>query len=558
MMRIDAAERSLDNEEFRQARARRLALEKRMNIPRDHRGLPARQPTKEELAKLRQKWPWSKDLRHEYLQTVLVYDRHVQAARDNYNQAIKSVVDAHKGWPRSGLAANQHPAYKGKYLAWPPNFTAEPLPDEIDPSEFPAQHKQLVDDYNSQVSFVDHTGLVVVRPTAFFRSVCVEEVETECWKDPLRNPDPDLLFSYLWHEARHVMELKDPKTDLRNMPYREVQHRLTVLTEPDKFQLRPKSWEEQWVNAGMQYWLHDQWKARMMLGSDPYVQREAFDIAIPEPVKKRVMEEMTHDLSLLESLNSRLAGGPGPEDLEGLRAEAASDFVKALDNDALSAVVTAWKKTRDSNARREQEDNHVFLDRLDLEARRCGFRALDERNWNPSFPGFYELRPGMSADCAEKPTCGGNEHYFYKHPRDLEQTKTILLFARVCSDRGAYGGQHSEITEVCNDGLEIIRRKWSAPGFREAIELQAGGAVGYCVSYFRDHMTAQPDISVVNEMAKQAMASYRETQRRGSTRPQGPSRGNPGDGSGRDGAGGGIEPNPTLPRNPDWDRTRPH
>ena len=177
MMRIDDAERALDNDEFRRARAKRLELENAMKIPRDYRGLPERQPTEEELDNLRPKWPWSKDLRHEYLQTVLVYDRHVQVARDSYNQAIKLVVDGHKGWPSSGLAVNEHPAYKGKYLVWPPKFTAEPLSGEIDPVKFPAQHKQLVDDYNSQVSFVDSSGLVVMRPTAFFRSICNEKVE---------------------------------------------------------------------------------------------------------------------------------------------------------------------------------------------------------------------------------------------------------------------------------------------------------------------------------------------------------------------------------------------
>lgn len=134
MMRVDDAERALDNEEFRQTRAKRLALENAMKIPRDRRGLPERHPTEEELDQLRPKWPWSKDLRHEYMQTVLVYDHYVKLARDNYNEAIKLVVESHKGWPGSGLAVNEYPLYHGKYLIWPPKFLGPCVPGWLKPN----------------------------------------------------------------------------------------------------------------------------------------------------------------------------------------------------------------------------------------------------------------------------------------------------------------------------------------------------------------------------------------------------------------------------------------
>lgn len=341
--------------------------------------------------------------------------------------------------------------------------------------------------------------------------------------------------------------MKDPKVNLRNMPGREVRHRLAVLEDPEVFKLRQKTWYEQWVNLGMQYWLEDQWKARMMFGSDPYIQGEEFDIAIPEPVKKRIREEMAHDLRLLETLDERLVGGPRPEDLDQLRARAASDFFNALDNDYLLELARAWKKTRDNEPQRRLEDRLVLLERVGLEAERCGFR------WSRKDTGWYfDVNGGRVFG-----------DYFFPESVNLEQVKVNFLLARACMD--AAGIPRDRIDMPCNDGLDIADRHWDDPSFRKGIAVHPFRPTLQCVDALREELSTPLTMEKIQRIAGAVpvVKELREVLNRGSSPPSQPPGGRPSpggrEGSGREGTGGGgIDPKPKLPGKFDPDGRDPH
>ena len=118
-----------------------------------------------------------------------------------------------------------------------------------------------------------------------------------------------------------------------------------------------------------------------------------------------------------------------------------------------------------------------------------------------------------------------------------------VLLARACYD-GQYGEQY-ELKEACNDSLDIINRRWGDPEFQKHLELDVEGGAsvgqGECLLYMRDHLQVPADWKGLTAHVRQAWKSYQEGRRGGSTRPQEPSRGNPGGGgSGRDGNGGGV------------------
>ncbi|MFA6318433.1 MAG: hypothetical protein WC943_13575, partial [Elusimicrobiota bacterium] len=557
---IEQASHELDGSKDRQvfrnpvygpALETKIKREKAMGLRNDKGELvdPNRtEPTEEQLDKISRGLRfWEPDRRKEYQDAVWKIEAAKKKSRDRYQEALELTRKYARIGPKGedGFPVNGPPWDRKKWLAWSPTVSTVPEP-WAEGSE-----QDVRNNFDRQPSFLRGSDAAVIfRPSAFFDNLT-------------GRPHPGKVARLLRHEAMHVVDFRTPEDqrDLRNMPAREVTFRLAELYfGVESYSISPEGWKGLLMDAMGYSEMARQWEAYIAAGYSPYNKsqnKEKFaKLGISSERKKQIEADVEHDVKLFSDAGRELGGEGRIESLEHLREQAQSSFLKGLGAPELMTLIKSWNKARELEAGKQQKEVDIVFARAEIEAERCGFRHLRKDDGLPGSRNGFHL---------EDPSYPGKTYagvrYYYRYDTGLDRIKMAVLLARACYD-GQYGEQY-EPKEPCNDSLDIINRRWGDPEFQKHLELDVEGGAGMgqreCLLYMRDHLQVPADWKGLTAHVRQAWKSYREGRRGGSTRPQEPSRGNPGGGgSGRDGNGGGIDPKPSLPRDPDWDGWKPH
>lgn len=284
----------------------------------------------------------------------------------------------------------------------------------------------------------------------------------------------------------------------RNMPLREVVHRAKVLLREDAFELSARDWKQNLKNLVWQNDLANKWHDKMMFfDKDPYnlTDRESIfnKIRIDDERKQEIDEQVEHDLFYLGLAEVREVTR-GPDDaIEYVKANAQTEFLRDLDGAVLLNYIHSWSKARTLEAQKGQKQFDLFMARVKIEAERCGFDHVAEN-------GTYGFKWGPC------PGCHGDQ-YDYEGGPDLEGVKADLLLAQACR----YSQVPQYRTPPCNDGLDIINRRWSEPGFRRQLDIQfvsGEDKMNFCQSYLRRYLQVPVDLAGLNRLLSEAIAEH--------------------------------------------------
>lgn len=185
---------------------------------------------------------------------------------------------------------------------------------------------------------------------------------------------------------------------------------------------------------------------------------------------------------------------------ENIQFEADFNFEKALmDSQGADLERNALsKRLEDSRAeaagQSEEAKKAVLLARMEEEAARCGFKVLHPGNWDRY--GFYE---------EEVP---GNRHLgphlYFGRDTSWEELRAALFLARVCLDEG--------LDEPCNDGLEILNRRWGWDGFGEGwgLEARGGGGQQDCLNLLQARLKTPMSVKGMNKTVSRVWKELRK------------------------------------------------
>lgn len=166
----------------------------------------------------------------------------------------------------------------------------------------------------------------------------------------------------------------------------------------------------------------------------------------------------------------------------------------------LKAALSSARKLEEQKEEERQKEQRTAADRLaqaGREVQRCGFI--------PKFAGdlldsFSRERSGLATN------------YYFTAAVDMEGLKVNLLLAFACGDVDEYGGfdrpDGIDRTQPCNEGLEIINRRWSEPGFKDKTRLE--GQYSYsdmCLEWVHSHI--KPPVTM-RDLTKQVQRARRE------------------------------------------------
>ncbi len=171
--------------------------------------------------------------------------------------------------------------------------------------------------------------------------------------------------------------------------------------------------------------------------------------------------------------------------------------IAAMERKALDARLESMRA--EAAGKSEEAKKAGMLARLEEEAARCGFKFLHPGNWNRY--GFYEEEvPGNKHLGA---------HYYFARGLTWDEFRTVLFLARACLDEG--------LNEPCNDGLDIINRRWGKDGFGEGWELAVEGGQGgqkACLEYLQGRIKPPMNVRGIDKAASRAWKDLRKRWKR--------------------------------------------
>lgn len=533
------------NLSYCRAKRDKLKLENDMGILHDDRDNPKRSPTEEDLKKISGLW----DHRGEdYAKAVRICQEAQGRADELYKKAIVRTIEAYNISPEAlggqVTLVNGQPwlIARLKTIAWSPKVSK--LPElKSPPDQYPPVY-ETDEDFKGRPGFIrERDGAIIIREAAFI--------------DHLERPDPGYLASVLRHEELHLRDFSDSGKDLKIEPLVEIRHRVDMLFGDwggeDIYELSAYAWKQELKNIAWQADLKELWMKEIYDNrKDPYNEgdnRLIFQrLHITKERQDEIDRQVEHDLGVFEDAEKM---GPGPEALEYVRAHAQSNFLNFINNIELRGAIDNWKKARELESRRPQKEAELLVARIEIEAERCGFDALNKGNRHKG--GFHQ----KDNDC---PKCSGTD-YYYKNPVDMDAAKVGFLLARACYD--SWFMRDYKMGQPCNDGLDTINRRWNDAAFRNMLAIEAGGLGGQedCLRFLVGTLQAPVELKSLEKAAKRAWkegplggsppSSGNNGRDRGSDDSSGGSRGDRGD-------RGGIDPKPGLPHDRDWDGRAPH
>lgn len=146
-----------------------------------------------------------------------------------------------------------------------------------------------------------------------------------------------------------------------------------------------------------------------------------------------------------------------------------------------------------------QRQRRELASRIEFEAGRCGFNALNNENGYEY--GFQYVWP------ADKHS---RDSYYFKNSVDLDVAKVGLFLTRACKDARWI---NYEEKPPCNDGLDIINRRWSDKSFREMLEFEVIGSAWdkECLRSLAGNLRTPLDINSLARGVRQRWNDWHES-----------------------------------------------
>ncbi|TPW21735.1 MAG: hypothetical protein FD126_397 [Elusimicrobia bacterium] len=437
---VAIASQAIANDEYQMALAKKMELEKAMRLTNgDHEA--SRAPSEEELARLN---GWFRDRRDEYRQAVGVVERARRVERENYNEAIR-LTAGWMGWEPalwSGGVRNGHPALLGRPIAWAPRFS-----NMLEEGETGSEA------FDGRPALTRPDGTVVLRAPAFKNMA--------------------ELANAIRHEAMHWdFTLSETAYDLRNMPTIEKVLNRHQLTQEAVFRFGTVEWTKMMMSVEGWHLLENKWTEMMSQGFDPYSRPDVFSgIDLTSEERRRIEGAVTADLRDFKYV---LAAGGSDGDLEWLKTNAQSTFLKELSPDQLRGIVNGWydaKKTDLEAPARAQEFRRVWIER---EAQACGFQLTPD--WE-----FYSVSGVLRV----------------YHGGEVERARAALLLIDACQREGR------PEAGPCNDAIGIVTARWAEPRFKDSMMvwktngpfIDGESTLGQCLLELRESWAPRGDFS---------------------------------------------------------------